>query len=46
MSDSQDGDRPTIALNVEAVDYARSWADEHRALRSRCPLAWSTELGG
>src|SRR3954463_1040164 len=43
MSES---DRPTIALNVEGVDYARAWADEHRTLRARCPMAWSTELGG
>ena len=43
MSDS---DRPTIALNVEGVDYARAWADEHRALRGKCPMAWSSEHGG
>jgi len=43
MSES---DRPTIALNVEGVNYARAWADEHRVLRGRCPMAWSTELGG
>ena len=40
------GDRPEIALDIESPDYAANWESLTRDLRSRCPMAWSTEHGG
>jgi cytochrome P450 len=42
----QDGDRPIIALDVESPDHARNWQANGDTLRSKCPMAWSTEHGG
>src|SRR4051812_2379684 len=39
-------DRPEIALDIESPDYAANWEALTRDLRSRCPMAWSTEHGG
>lgn len=38
--------RPTVSVDIESPDYAAGWADLAGDLRSRCPVAWSTEHGG
>lgn len=38
--------RPQVALNIHSADFCRENYRIYDELRSRCPVAWSTEVGG
>lgn len=38
--------RPTVAIDVESTDHKEHWEANSAELRSKCPVAWSTEHGG